>query len=664
MFRPQAMLKVQFAVPKHDIIRVTEALAASGVFHLTQERPINDFGTSPNLNQWHEWGVTFEALEQRILAVTESLNVSEGPPPETPHLIKPEVAARDIAHLERETQGPMRKLESAHRRLDRLQRYLGQLEPIANLNINLEDLRVLRYTRIIIGTMPTANIERLRSSLEHIPITLVSLQEKGHLSTMVLMGIQRDADILERAARSAYLNFLKLPESYRGTPRESIAALRAGIQRTTQHIAEYQAEIAQLHEMHIRHLRHLLWRVRVSRTLVDTINHYEQLRFTYIISGWVPESAMPALQAALQPFSEQISMESSTPQTDETNPMPEDIPVALNNPPLIRAFQALVTNYGYPRYDELDPAILMTITFPLIFGVMFGDVGHGLLLVMLGILLFSKKVKALHSMAAMGLVISACGGMAMLFGFLYGNIFGFEHILPALWLRPLEDIMTILIATVGMGIGLLSLGMVYNILNAIIGKHWSKAIFNHYGIVGLGFYWSLLGLAATFFIPNFPIPPIILNFSTVIFGIGVTFAELLERLVSKHRPLIDSDISTYIIVTLFELYEFVISLFSNTLSYVRMGAFAVAHGALSLVVFIVAENVSPQHGFGYWLTVILGNLFVLGFEGMIVGIQTMRLEYYELFSKFFTGGGKRYYPLTLLPTLETQQPSPATRHQE
>ncbi len=98
----------------------------------------------------------------------------------------------------------------------------------------------------------------------------------------------------------------------------------------------------------------------------------------------------------------------------------------------------------------------------------------------------------------------------------------------------------------------------------------------------------------------------------------------------------------------FELFETVISLMSNTLSYVRMGAFAVAHGALSLVIAILAELVSPGHGVGYWMVIVLGNAFVIGFEGMIVGIQTLRLEYYELFSKFFTGGGVPFSPLAML----------------
>jgi V/A-type H+-transporting ATPase subunit I len=655
MFRSQTMLKVQLVVPNHDIIAVTEALATSGVFHLTQERSVGTASPSVTANQWYEWDTMFEALEQRVLVVMEALDIDEGVPPDTPHLIEPNVAARDVDHLEREAQGPMHKLNAAHRRLERLTRYLSQLEPIANLEVDLGELRNMRYTQMIIGTMPTANIERLESSLEHIPVALAKLHDNGHLGTVVLMGLQRDADILERATRSAYLTPLKPPDSYRGSPEDGIKALNAGIKRTEQHIAEYQAEIEKLHETHIRHLRHLLWRVRASQALVQTINQYEQLRFTYIISGWVPQKAMDGLQTKLHQVSEHIAIESVSPQIDAEHPITESIPVSLDNPPFMKAFQDLVTNYGYPRYGELDPAVLMAFTFPLVFGVMFGDVGHGLLLAMLGILLLSKQIKPLKSMAAMGTVLIACGGAAMIFGFLYGSIFGFEHILHALWLRPLEDIMDILLATVGIGVGLLSLGMGYNILNALLGKNWGKAIFSHHGIVGLGFYWSLLGLAAMMFMPDLPIPSTVIGISTLLFGIGVTFAELLERVVSGHRPLIESDIGTYMMSAFFELFEVLISFLSNTLSYVRMGAFAVAHGALSLVVFIIAETVSPQQGFGYWLSVILGNLFVLGFEGMIVGIQTLRLEYYEFFSKFFAGGGECYCPLSLLPTPDVSQ---------
>ena len=151
---------------------------------------------------------------------------------------------------------------------------------------------------------------------------------------------------------------------------------------------------------------------------------------------------------------------------------------------------------------------------------------------------------------------------------------------------------------------------------------------------------------------DLPISPVSLGTLAIMSGLAVTFAEVLEHLVEGRRPLIEGSFGTYLMQALFELFETVIGLLSNTLSYVRMGAFAVAHGALSLVIFIMAEIISPAHGLGYWIVVALGNLFVVGFEGMIVGIQTLRLEYYEFFSKFFAGGGMRHHPLMLVPRRE------------
>jgi V/A-type H+-transporting ATPase subunit I len=639
------MAKVELIVPERDIVPVTEALAASGAFHLARTEPPAAEGTPHHASEWHERATTFAALERRILAVMEALSVDEGSPPsETPHLIGPEVAQMDVEHLEQEAQTPVRELEEEQRRLTQLQRYLSQLEPLADMDVDLDTLRSMRYIFVLLGTMPVANMERLQSSLEHIPCVLVTLRREDHLATVVLFGTQRDAEILSRAARSAYLNPLKPPETYRGTPAEAIAAVEAGIERARRHVAEFQAAIEHLRETRIRRLRHLLWRMRASRTLVETIARYGWLHYNYLVAGWVPVPQVDMLKRKVEQVSNQVMIEVSTPQREDE----DHIPVALENPPPLRAFQDLVTNYGHPRYGELDPTSVLALTFPLVFGVMFGDVGHGLLLALLGLLLASRKVRALRGLATLGPVLIACGVAATVFGFLYGSAFGFEEVLKPLWIRPLDDIMDILLATIGIGVGLLSLGMACNIINAALARRWGRLLFNHNGLAGMVFYWSLIGLAASAFVGDLPNNPALLGALAAASGLAVTFAELLEHLVEGHRPLFKGDFGTYLMQALFELFETVIGLLSNTLSYVRMGAFAVAHGSLSLVVFIMADIISPAHGVGYWIVVALGNLFVIGFEGMIVGIQTLRLEYYEFFSKFFSGSGVRYRPLTLI----------------
>ena len=631
-------------MPERDVVPVTEALAESGIFHLSPTDHMRADDDSSQTNEWQSWSVDYSGLEQRILGVMTALGVEAGPTPtETPHLIAPEVAQMDVGHLEQEAQVPIHELEEEGRKLSQLERNVTQLEPLADLDVDLSSFRALRYTFAMLGTIPVANAPRLISSLEHIPSVLVTLHTEEHLATVVLFGMQRDTDILARAARSAYLNPLTPPETYRGTPTEALAGLQSSIERTRGHIADYHSAIDRLRQARITHLRHLLWRVRASRTLAETISSYARLRYTYLVSGWVPAAQVASLEDRIARVSGRVVLEVSEPRRDDAG-----IPVALDNPPIIRAFQGLVTNYGHPRYGELDPTPLLALTFPVVFGIMFGDVGHGLLLVALGLVLASRQVRLLRGLAGLGPILVVCGVAAMIFGFLYGSIFGFEEVLAPLWIRPLENVTEILLATVGIGALLLSVGMAYSVANAVLERRVGHALFGHSGIAGLTFYWSVIGLLASFLSPSLPLSRPVVAAALAVSALVVAFGDMLANLVEGHRPLIEGSTGTYLIQAAFQLFEMVIGLLSNTLSYVRMGAFAVAHGALMMVVFIVSDILGPSRGPTYWVVVILGNVFVVGFEGLIAAIQTLRLEYYEFFSKFFSGSGTRHRPLTLV----------------
>jgi len=644
MFKSRAMSKVELMIPERYVMPATEAMAASGVFHPARSTDAGGDVTQRK-TAWAERAVRFAAIEQRIQSVMEELSIDAGAVPvKCPHPIEPEVAELDITRLEREADAPVRRLEAEEKRLAQLRRHLAQLGLIGGVEVDLGQLRSLQYTFAMLGSMPTANIERLRSSLEHIPSALIPLQEQGEHATVVLFGQQSNAEILNRAARSAYLDPFTPPEGYRGTPAEAIKALQAGIARTQRHIAESRLEVEQLQARRVSHVRHLYWRVRASRKLAETIAGYDRLHNVYLVQGWVPTDAVESFRTAVLSISPGIVIEALPAGQDGAGL----VPAMMKNPTLVRPFEGLVSNYGYPTYGELDPTPVLALTFPLVFGLMFGDVGHGLLLLLLGLLLISRKVRSLAGLASMGTIVAACGGAAMIFGFLYGSIFGLEEVLPALWIQPLTEINSILIATVVIGALILSLGMVYNILNAALARQWGHMLFGHYAAADLIFYWSLLLIAARAFNIAIPLPGTVLAVMAIVAGLGMALRQLLMHLIEGERPLIEGSFGMYAAESFFELFETLIGLLSNTLSYVRMGAFAVAHGALSLVVFILADIISGGGGVVYYAVIILGNLFVVGFEGMIVAIQTLRLEYYEFFSKFFAGSGLRYQPLSLV----------------
>lgn len=651
MFYPQTMTNLQLIVPARDIMAVTKVLAGQGVFHQVDASYLSSEAGSGSPTSWQDKAAEYAVLERRILFIMKSLDVEEGSPSsaEGTAMIGIEVAHPKVEHIEGEVKKTSDQLASEQKKLEGIESTLGQIEPLTGVDFDMSLLRDSEHIFSILGIIPVANIERLQTSLARIPFVFLTLRQDRRRAVAWLAGPQKNSDILERAARSAYLNPVSLPLGYRGTPSEIIESLHTAIQRIKDRIAEQQEAVAQLHESYKQQLQALLWRVRGSRMLVEAVAHFGQLQYTYVIVGWVPTSGMAALMARLREVSKEILIEAFPGKRGSSR---ENIPVALNNPRLLNPFQELVTTFAQPRYEELDPTLLIALTFPLLFGAMFGDVGHGLLLALLGGLLVSRKVPVLRSLAGLGGLIIACGLVATLFGFLYGSLFGMENLLPALWIRPMDNIMQILLITIGAGVVLLSIGFLIGILNAWMARDWGRLLFDRNGIAGLVLYWSIIGLAAGFFLGNFPVPPLVFLILAVVSGLIVMLSEVLKHWLAGIRPLVDESLGTYAIQVFFELFETMVSFLSNSLSYVRVGAFAVAHVGLSAVFFILAGLVSSTHGIGYWLVIALGTVFIVGFEGLIVGIQSMRLEYYEFFSKFFTGGGKHYEPLTLIPPVE------------
>jgi V/A-type H+-transporting ATPase subunit I len=521
-----------------------------------------------------------------------------------------------------------------------------------------------------LGLMPAANMDRMQTSLARVPHVFLTLRSDPSQPVVWLAGPKSNADILERAARSAYLDPLNLPTDYQGTPEEIIKSLRNTIESTQRRIDELQESLNRLGKEYQDQLRDLLWQAHTSRVLSDAIVRYGQLKHTYVVTGWVPRDSLEELTRRLKQASPEILIETlPTSRTGHNS----NVPVALFNNRYLRPFQMLVNTYARPRYGEIDPSILIAITFPILYGAMFGDLGQGLVLFTLGLLMHNKVI--LKGMSGLGLLIAYCGFFAALFGVLYGSFFAFEgeHFTEAfgfeftpLWLSPIHDILSVLSLAIDVGIVLLIIAYLLGMYGHLRARDWGHLLFGHNGLVAFLFYLCFLALLGNFLgstpiapqvavaIGTLPLPFPIL---ALIFGLGIMFSEVFIHWIEGHRPLIEGrgigGFIMYLVQAFMDLFEVVISQLSNTLSYVRVGAFAVAHGGLSLAFFRLAELIGGgEHGLGYWIMLIVGNIFFLTLEALIVGIQTMRLHYYEFLGKFFTGGGLRFEPLAVTPAEE------------
>lgn len=658
MFFPKAMTEIELIVPSKDLLGVTRVLSNYGVFHQTDSH--HPGVASGSANTWQEQASAYSVLERRVQIVMQSLGIDEGQPPssEFDAMVEIDKIRPLVDQIEEEVKQVIDQLASERKQMEQHESTLRQLEPVADIDLDISSLRNSRYLYSMLGVMPTANVDRLQTSLARVPNVFLTLRSDSNKPVVWLAGTKANSDVLERAARSAYLDPLSLPNDYQGTPAKIIISLHRTIENTQRTIDELNKKLAGMAEIRKQELRDLLWQSHTSRVLSDAIVRFGQLRYTYVVTGWVQSDDLESLTQRLKTASKEILIETLPTTRSGHN---SNVPVALENSKFLKPFQMLVNTYARPRYGELDPTWLIVFMFPFLFGAMFGDIGQGLVLAVLGYLMASKKVKALSGMSGLGGVVFLCGISATLFGFFYGSIFGFEedvHIfgmtLEPIWLSPIHHIMDVLMVAVGAGVVLLILAYMIGIFNFAVSRERGHLLFGHNGIAGFVLYLSLLGFGgATFGI--LPVSPTVFLALAIAAGLGVMFSEVFIHLVEGHRPLTDSGgIGTYLIQAGVELFEVIISMLSNTLSYVRVGAFAVAHGGLSQAIFILAvlAGGGEEGGIGYWITIVLGNVFIIGFEGLIVGIQTMRLSYYEFFSKFFTGGGMRFEPLTLKPVQE------------
>ncbi len=350
----------------------------------------------------------------------------------------------------------------------------------------------------------------------------------------------------------------------------------------------------------------------------------------FYLSGWVPETELSQFESLENEYKK------TTVTTRDVETVNEQPPTRLKNNPLFRPFEYLVNMYGAPNYDEVDPTSFFAITYMLLYGLMFGDLGQGLVFLALGFYI-SKKNKTY------GALLKRIGISASIFGLMYGSFFGKEDLIPTLLIKPFDNVMTVLIASVIFGVSLMVISYIIGIYNKV-GKqnNIEEGIFGKEGLAGLMMMISFI-LIVLNLVNKSPIPMPVGIIMLVLSIIMMVFKQPIARKITGSKRLYDTNKSDYYIESSFSIIEALLSVFSNLVSFTRVGAFAINHVGLYMA-FEVMANLAG----GFWggVILLLGNLLIIGLEGMIVFIQGLRLEFYEMFSKYYEGNGRLFRPIS------------------
>lgn len=522
-----------------------------------------------------------------------------------------------------------------------------QVAPFTQLNYDISSILHFRCIKFRFGRISLEYFEKFQSFVyDAVDTILFKCREDEEYVWLVYFTPAPCADKVDAIYASMHFERLFLPDDYEGTPKEAAQLLEekiAGVKADLEKLRKERQSVLESRREELTGAAERLNRYTRNfdvRKLAACTNHDDNTFF--ILCGWMTARDAAAFQKESESDKDLFLI-----LEPDHNDILSKPPTKMRNPGIFRPFEMFIQMYGLPDYNEIDPTILVAITYSVFFGFMFGDMGQGLCLLIGGFLLYRAKKMNLAA------IISCCGFFSTIFGFLFGSIFGFEDIIDAAWLRPGEAMTTlpfigrlntVFVIAVALGMGIIILTMILNIINSVRAHDPEKTWFDTNGAAGLVFYAAMASVIVLF-MTGHPLPAGIVL--AVMFGIPLLlmfFKEPLTALVEKKAAAIEGGKGMFVVQGFFELFEVLLSYFSNTISFVRVGAFAVSHAAMMEVVLMLAGYESGSASSVNWLVVVLGNVFVCGMEGLIVGIQVLRLEYYELFSRFYQGTGRAFKP--------------------
>ncbi len=422
----------------------------------------------------------------------------------------------------------------------------------------------------------------------------------------IILGEPEHARVLDGTAALLKCRVVHLPAELPAEPAEALRFLDDGLQRIERTLAQHRETLA--HHLEDPCVRQARANIRLLRWYARHPLRHDPQQKVCRVCGWTLYPDPQTMEALLQESGIEARVVFSQPRGGLAPP------VYLSQSRWASPFHRLLTLVGTPGHQEVDPTPLLAWLVPLLFGFMFPDLGHGLVLVLIGWLGSKRHPEA-------GILVS-CGLAASAFGLLFGEFFGATGVLTAHFGCPLEHPREILLATLLLGVFLMMTGLLF---------------------AGLEAYWR--GELGGWLLEGAPVVLLYLSAALALQwpdALGATLFAGLWYLAGIAILCRDKGMRA-LLDRLGHLLESALQLAVNTLSFLRVGAFALAHCALSLMVLHLTQ--AADHPLAQGLIFVLGQLLVILIEGLIVTIQTTRLILFEFFIRFLRFEGRIYRPL-------------------
>ncbi|MEO0294150.1 MAG: V-type ATPase 116kDa subunit family protein [candidate division WOR-3 bacterium] len=630
MWVPEEMTHFLLGVVEEDLQAALDFIGKEGKFHLVEfsHRWLKE-------TQYKEIYRKLEESSKRIKEIIEYFGIKS--------LKEIPLKAVDINKVREEAEKFLNefegKLGEKRSRLTTLKEEETELNLVSELlallpeiDTPIEEIREGKFIKMIGGTIPSSEEKNLYEILKGRDVLVFKRKFQKGITPIIIFFSSFEEESLGKVLESVHFEELKVFSKLEGSIlglkdkieskfweiKEERATLQASIKRMGRNIEE---NILRLNREIDISLLELVWLSKTARS--DKI---------FFISAYLPTKVVFEVKQKAKNLNIYILKEETIKRKNEEAKI---TPTKLNNPFLFRPFELLVNTYGIPSYRGIDPTIFTTISFLLFFGIMFGDFGHGLILISIGIALFFIRVMRKFAILPVLLGISSA-----IFGVIFGEFFG-THPFQPLWFSPFREPEKAMLFAVYLGVVIVSFGFILRLVEFIMEGNKEELFLSGYGLPGFIFYLS--SLAFTFSLirrisSKFIISEgAIIGMSALVVALGIPLKDAFKEGISSNK----------LLLSLGEFIHLLLAMISNTLSFIRVAAFNIGHIILTMSLLEISSIFEKMIGRGSATTLIFGNFLVVGLEGMIVFIQSLRLEYYEFYSRFFERGKEIYKPIKI-----------------
>ena len=677
MLRPRKMKQIELTVLSRDVDIVIEFLGRQGIMHFTENgemaAEIPETGSASALDAASCRHIQDNLNKLQTASAYLSVAIPSEPmedshlPGDTEEALTDTITAAvsSLSRQENEQNQEKSKIEEA----------LNEARAFSNLNAPFSDLDQLSYLTLRVGRLDPRYQDELRENLADRAV-IIPLDASG--DRVMAAASRKGRFALDSELKRANFVPISIPEGYKGVPAELLSGLADRLKNVEGELNDINERKKRFCDEYGSNLKSLIASYLMAGIMEQLKARVVSTKNVYLLSGWVPAALVSELVNELEKLTDnRVAVRSFNPdEVASVRDGREKVPVSLEHGAFVKGFEGVVFSYGAPLYGTIDPTLFVAIFFTILFGIMFGDLGQGLVLLCLGILTGKKGPAFLSGFRKFSVPLVAVGISSMIMGFLEGDFFTNETMLIAptraitefLTGKPVDRILTLMPLpekggsvvklfyffgfTIGVGVILNSVGLIVNIINQFSLKEYEKSLFSKTGAAGTLFFWYAIFIAVRLIIST--VNPLAPSFSFNWYDIlglalpaaGILFGPVIWRIIAGKHPVFAEGFMVFAMEGFVEILETISTYVSNTVSFLRVGAFALSHAVLSFIVFRFAELVSGvTAGTAFSLLItIFGNSVIIVLEGMIVAIQVVRLQYYEFFSKFFTETGVEFKP--------------------